>query len=460
MVDSDEGSREPRERPRRSALAQLFPTPTLAVVVLLICFVVPGVLIARWVQLNPKLSPIDEAAHLDYVIRASHGEIPRTGEPMTPQAARIISCTGVALDGLVLPPCETRKLDVRDFPAGGSQYEAQQPPLYYATTAVLRVPVAKLLGIDSYVTSTRVTGYLWAALGLFCLWIVTRVLRIDPWISAAVLLLLACTPDVIVYTSIVSNDAPSLLFGSLALLCMVLALRNPSVRSTIALVAVGVAAGLTKFSDVFPIAALALYALWTLYRQHGTVRATAGPWMRTGGALLGGALVATLAWLAVRSGIALVDPRTLPVSIDNPLRGGTRLGPFLEELVSLFGPATDSVSSRWVADSLSTSFIEITRTLLLVAAFLGLFVRPRLWFHRLGLSTLVAMVVCGTLLAYAFWVTLNQDPTTQSRYGLALVPLLGVTLAAAGGAVHDRRVTVAFCAISMTAFAATLSVLV
>lgn len=440
----------------RDASTRVFPNALLAIVVLGICFVVPALLLGAWVDQNPKFSPIDEAAHLDYVIRVANGEIPRTGELITPEGARIIACTSVNLKGLVLPDCNAKHIRLRSMPAGGYQYEAQQPPLYYATTAVLRKPVS-LLGVDD-LTATRITGYLWWSLGLFVLWVATRKLRIDPWISAAVLLLITCTPDVIVYSSIVSNDAPSLLLGSLALLCMVLALRAPTRGKTVLLVAVGVAAGLTKFSDLFPIVALALYAAWTLASEHGGVRAAVRPWLRTGGALLGGALVATLAWQLVRAHLQLIDPRTLPISVENPLHGGLRLGPFISQLVSLFGPATDSISSIWVADSVQTSFIEITRTLLLVAAFLGVFVRPRLWFHRLGLSTLVAMVVCGTALAYAFWATLGQNPVTQSRYGLALVPLLGAALAGAGGNARDRKVTIAFGALSVLYLAATLSV--
>src|SRR5262249_30208584 len=162
---------------------------------------------------------------------------------------------------------------------------------------------------------------------------------------------------------------------------------RPSTPRTLLLVAIGVAAALTKFSDVFPIVAMALYAAWTLVRQHGSVREAWRPWLRIGGALVGGGVAATRLGELRGPGVAPVAPRTLPVSVENPLRGGTRLGPFIEELVSLFGPATNSISSIWVSDAVQHSFIEITRTLLLVAAFLGVFVRPRAWFHRLGLST-------------------------------------------------------------------------
>jgi hypothetical protein len=438
---------------------RLFPTPVLGVAVLAICFVLPAVLLLRFIAHNPTLSPIDEAAHLDYVIRASHGEIPRTGEPMTQQTARIIACTGVRLEGLVVPKCRPGRYDVRDFPAKGYSYEAQQPPVYYGVTAVLRAPVASIFGVDDYLKATRITGYFWWSLGLFALWAATRVLRIDPWASVVVLLFVACAPDVLAYSSMVSNDAPSLLFGSLSLLSVAAALRRPSVAAACGLVALGLVAGFTKTSEVFPAVALALYAFWMLLRERGTARAALRPWLLTGGALLGGAALATLAWLAIRSSIGLVAPRTLPISVENPLRGGFRIGPFVEDTVSFFGLATDSPWTRWAVDSTQKPFIQILRTLLLVAAFLGLFVRPRAWFHRLGLSTLVAIVVCGLGLAIAFYVTLGQDPSAQSRYGLALVPLLAAALAAAVGAVHDRRVTVLLGAVAVASLATTVAVL-
>jgi hypothetical protein len=450
-----------REEPStsESLWRALFPSPLITVLMIVVCVAVPAFLMQRFIEHNPQLSPIDESAHLDYVIRATRGEIPRTGDRMTQQSARIITCKGVQLDGLVLPKCGKKHYDVTVFPSAGYQYEAQQPPAYYFATALLRPVMTNVLGIDDYVDGVRATGFVYWSVGLLLLWAAMRVFRVDAWCALAVLLLLACAPDVITYTSIVTNDAASMLVGATCLLGIALALRRPSTAWAIVLAALGLGAALTKTSDVIPVVALAAFALWTLFREHGTLRAAAAPWMRTGGALLAGAVVGTLAWAVIRGQLQYVDPKTMPIAIDNPIHGGFRIGPFLEDLVSLFGPATDSPTSRWVGDPTQRTFIQILRTLLLVGALLGVFVRPRQWFHRLGLSTLAAMIAGGVTLAIGFYVFLNENPETASRYGLAVVPLLGVALAAAAGATNDRRVTIFFGAIALAAFGTTAAVL-
>ena len=415
-------------------------------------------LLVQWVRHDPKLSPIDEPVHLDYVIRVSHGQIPRIGNFVTPQAAEITACTGVDLKGLPIPPCHMGKLNVRDFPGGGYQYEAQQPPLYYGVTALLR-PVAAAAFGTNYLTSTRATGYVWWALGLLFLWLAGRALDVDPWAMVGVTLLLACARDVIYYSSIVSNDAASLLVGSGLLFAIALALRRPSLRSAIILGLLGVAAALIKASDAFAPFALAIFAAWTLLREVPDRRLALRRWVQTGGALLAGSIVGLVAWQLIRGHIALVDPSVLPVVAGYPLRGGARLGPFLENLTSFFDPVTGSAGSSLLHDSLQVPFAELLRTLLLVAAFLGLFVRRRAWFHRLGLSTLVAMMVGAVAIAVGFWVTLGENPVAQSRYGISLAPLLAVGLAAAVDATEDKRITAMLGGLSAVSLAVMLAIL-
>src|SRR5262245_1159313 len=274
----------------------LFPSPLITVLMVIVCVGVPAYLLQRFVAHNPQLSPIDEGAHLDYVVRATRGEIPRTGDRLTQQSAEIIACKGVQLDGLVLPKCGKQHYDVTVFPSLGYQYEAQQPPAYYFATALGRPVMAKVLGIDDYADSVRAVGFIYWSLGLLLLWAAMRVFRVEPWCALAVLLLVACAPDVVTYTSIVSNDAASLLVGAACLLGIALAMRRPSTAWAIVLAALGIAAAFTKTSDMIPVVALAAFALWTHYREHDGLRAAAAPWIRTGGALLAGGIVGTFAW--------------------------------------------------------------------------------------------------------------------------------------------------------------------
>jgi hypothetical protein len=438
-------ARRARTSKLRRGMRWLFPTPVLAVVVLATCFVVPAFLLTRWVDHNPKLSPIDEGAHLDYVIRTSRGEVPLLGDVFTQKGARITACKGIELRGLEVPSCDERRFEPSDFPAGGFQYEAQQPPLYYAVTAAARPVVQWITGEDDYLTSSRYTGFIWWSLGLFVLWIAGRALRITPWAMASVLLFLACAPNVAYYSTIVSNDAPSLLIGAAMLLVIVLALkREPSLRTAIALVALGIVSALIKATDALPALALALFAGWYVWRTEDDRHIAWRRWLMSGGALLVGAGFAVLAWAVVRDSIGLVSFSELPIARDTRLLGGSRIGPFIDDITGFFGLTTDSFASTWFQDSLQTAFSEIFRTLLLVAAFMGVFVKPRRWFHVLGLSTLVTMIVGAVGVALAFWVAFSQNPSTEHRYGLALAPLLAVAVAAMIESTREKWV-VALC---------------
>ena len=101
---------------------------------LLVCLVAPAALIVAHIHENPEFSPIDEAAHWDYVTRIANGGFPRLGQRLQPSTLRTLACRKTALSKPVAPPCSQRILRPDQFAGGGYQYEAQQPPVYYAVT--------------------------------------------------------------------------------------------------------------------------------------------------------------------------------------------------------------------------------------------------------------------------------------------------------------------------------------
>ena len=198
-------------------------------------------------------SPIDEAAHYDYVDRVAEGSLPRLGELLLPSTLRTISCRGVALHGLVYPPCDAKTISA----AGSYQYEAQQPPTYYAVTAALRWVPQHALGIDS-LDATRLTGIVWLAAGLVLVWGTGRLLELKPEAVGIGILLLATAPVALYESSIVSNMASSLFAGALIAFLGALAWRR---RGRWAPPALGVAAFFVCTLDVTNLLAIATVAV-------------------------------------------------------------------------------------------------------------------------------------------------------------------------------------------------------
>ena len=249
-----------RERTGRLIRAG-FGSTSMLLLVVLVCVVVPATMIAWQIHDNPKLSLIDEGAHLDYLLRVSKFEIPRMGQTLSQRDLRITACTKVNVPGLRLPSCTAKHLRPSEFPAGGYQYEAQQPPVYYAATAVMRSVNQHVLGISNYVTSGRLTGIVWVSVGLLLLWFAGQQFGVDPWAMLAALLLLAVAPNVIYYGSIISNDAASVFAGGLLALVTGIALRRssrfmPWILGIAAFVAVAL-----KTTNLIAVAALSLYVL-------------------------------------------------------------------------------------------------------------------------------------------------------------------------------------------------------
>ena len=157
---------------------RVFPSRVALAIALVVCVVVPIVLVSLQIHENPKFSPIDEGAHFDYVDRVAEGSIPRQGQRLLRTTMRELVCTGTDLPGLEVPPCDAARLPYDRFPGGAHQYEAQQPPTYYAITVPLRWVTENVLQVDNKLDATRATGIFWLVAGLLLLWAAGR-----PWMS-------------------------------------------------------------------------------------------------------------------------------------------------------------------------------------------------------------------------------------------------------------------------------------
>jgi hypothetical protein len=423
---------------------QCFPSVGALLLALVVCVAAPVLLISVHIHENPTFSPIDEATHYDYVNRMAEGSLPRLGQRLLPSTLHAMSCIGQS--GITYPPCPGTS-NPNNYGVGAYQYEAQQPPAYYALT----VPV-RWVGVHVFrmatLTATRAVGALWVSLGLLILWMAGRVLEIPMRRLAPVMLLLASAPVVIYQAANVSNDAPSIFAGSLAALAAALAWRRPGRWTAPVLALVGFF--VTSFKEVDIVAPVTLSALFAvmLWHRAADLKASTGSrlrllvcgWWPNGGALLLGGVLSAASWVIIFRQLSLINPKTLPSF--HALRQ-TRVGVSLiaREALNLWNPLngayapfrttkTGVVLGTYDSMNLESMTGTILQYLFLGAGVAGLFVRHRKWFHWLGLLSLASLFAVGLVLGIGSWRTFDIDPGLSGRYGLSGAPLLALALAA------------------------------
>jgi hypothetical protein len=422
-------SEPPRPPSGRELRRRLFPSKTVVVALLLVTVVLPSALVLLQIRDNPALSPFDEFAHLDYVMKVSRGQIPRTGQHVDPATLRIMACRKIDYPGVQLPNCHDKKLTFDRFPGDAFNHEAQQPPLYYAITAGLRRVVQDVSG-ESYLTSARSTGVAWLILALFTTWVAGTLLGVRPWALLAALLVLTVAPTVVYFSAIVSNDATALFSGAVVLAAAVWFGPTPTRWASATLFGIGFAVAWLKPTNVFAAATVALWLLVRAYQERDgrTTRELLRTWLRSGGALVAGAAVAALGWVAISGWLAFVDAQSLPIFAVRHLEG-VHLDLFLAQAASLLSAPTGSLPSGSFSQPIQLFTSELIRDLFVVAAAVGIFVARRAWYHVLGLVAIVVFLAGGLALGISIWVSLHMDPGVVPRYGLSVLPLLAVCLA-------------------------------
>ncbi len=400
----------------------------------LVCVVIPFLMVLSVVDRHPKFSPIDEAAHWDYVERLpSHG-IPAFGDRLLKSTLRELACRETRLEGLIVPPCDAKRLPYDRFPGGAYQYEAQQPPIYYAVTAPIAKVVTTVTGVGD-VGGTRIVGGLWLVAGLLLMWHTSRLLSIDRLPMLGVTLAVGVAPLVVYYSSIVSNDSAGVLSGAIA--CWVGAVTYVRQRSYARLAfAIGVLLALVKTSSAVPAGVVGFLLL--LPALHGAVTGRILPWRhdcwsnmgKTGLSLIGGAVVGSLVWIIYYRVFATIEPKTLPTF--DVLRGGSvNATTFLTQAKSFFAPLTDSYQPFSVWNSEIYSLLQLA-VIIAVAAGLGAgaFIAKRTWWSVSGPPTLGLLYSAGVVIGYGIWRSYDINPGVSGRYALPMVPVAALILSA------------------------------
>jgi hypothetical protein len=450
-------------------IRRLCPTKLAAITCLAVCVLAPVSIIVVHISRSPSFSIIDEVEHFDYVQRVAAGRIPRMGEQLLPSTDQLLRCVGQPQKEFVLPPCHgwSRARLAKFYGSeANASYEAQQPPLYYAATSVLRWPFIHLLGYGT-LNGTRATGMLWMIAGLLLVWIAATILGVDWPLIAAGVLFLAAAPTVVLASSIVSNDAPAVFAAGLIATMGAVQWRHPGRLPWWSFALAGVGVAMLKESFAVPAATvaalLALEAVVGARRGERPLRELALVWLSGSGVMLLGAAAATIAWSVVFHALSLVDLRTDAVVqlggngefgfsglINNAI---ATLAPFTNTPAPIYQwtPLAAPAGTGWAAaiSSIQNNLVE----LLTVGAGLSwIFVKEKGWAQWLGGASLLMLYVGSLILGISIAATYGFDSALPGRYGIPVGVLLVLALI---GAIEGRGARLAFSTVSAAAFGLT-----
>lgn len=419
-------------------------------------------LVGLHVRAYPIISPIDELQHIDYLDKASRGEIVARGDRVGELAMRAEACRGIDAP-IGLPACDAEVLRPSEFQEAGFNTAYIHPPGYYATSGVLARIGEALPVIDDLVTAGRLTGGLWLALACAVLWVAMGELGASRAARAALVVLVLASPTVLHSSATINPDATALLVGSGMLIAV---LRWERGRwPAAAPCAVAAIAILIKSTHVAAVGAAILYVAarhlssWWESRQPtegGESQATAGSGvdLRTAysdrssslvvvrfvGSLVGAVLIASVAWVAVQGSIAKLPNEAIPMvqrlEVDTlePLDVVGELGATVSPLQAPYVPGLlRSSSVLTAAETVNAAFLAAV----VIGAVYGA-VKSR---HRsLAVAALVAMAAAGPLFVFVNFAFVGTFVEIPPRYGLSILPF---GLAAAAVALERRPLLIA-----------------
>ena len=113
----------------RRFLRLCFPSKSALLIALFTCVIVPASLVGMHIHENPKLSPIDEGAHLDYVTRIERLSMPRMGQRLQPSTLRVTVCEGIVLAVKLPPVTPASSLRKSSLAEGINTRRSSHPPI-------------------------------------------------------------------------------------------------------------------------------------------------------------------------------------------------------------------------------------------------------------------------------------------------------------------------------------------
>lgn len=406
------------------------------------------------VRAYPKLSPIDEMQHFDYLEKISRGERVRPGDRIGEAAMREESCRGIDAEFLP-PPCTAEELRPEQYQELGYSTAYTQTPVYYLTTGLAARALRAVVGFESLLTAARFLGGVWLGLGLVLLDRLLRQLRAPAVSRVIVPLATVSTPVVLHASATVNPDAVLLPFGAAIVLLVLRAERDRRYVPAAAAVA-----GFAVFAEPTNLLAVLAAAAFVGVRLLGA-RRTSGYQLRslarssgTVAAVLAAVAVAFLASMLLLRSAGGEDPGLAIPKNESFHREDIGVDVILGELASLVTPVQNAYSPPMLRNVAVITTIRLVNWWLigaLVGAALLRSADRRV--PPLAVALGVTMVAGGPLFAA---VNAQSDFyfAIPSRYGL---PLLGASLAIAGRTLEKRPAQLVAGLVALLGFAGYLS---
>jgi len=399
------------------------------------------------VRAYDRLSPIDELHHVDYMIKAAHGQLLRRGDVMGPETRKEGACRGVDAPGYDPGNCDDEAwLAGREF-----NTEEIQPPAYYFLTGWAARALRPVLGTDSLVVAARMAGAAWMAAGVAALWAALAMLGVPLLSRWAVSALVITTPVVLHASATVTNDATSLVAGALVLAAVLAWERGRLPGFVVALAAfVAVSLRLTNFVGV---GAVVVYLVLRTIRPREAQGPSEGRDIRSSllmAALLTGVVLLTgLGWVMLNSAVARTGPLSNPNTLNQQAQS-LRPEMILGQVQATVTPARDPYLVPFLRNGVVRTIVSATDWVFIASA-LGLAAlaargSPGV---SLGASTFLCAVMTGPVLTVTNYVFQHAFYAIPARYGLSLIPAFAAGLGLSLGKAWVQRAVVGLAGIAV-----------
>src|SRR6266511_2787444 len=186
------------------------------------------VLVVATSRTESRVSAVDEREHIDHLIRAAHGDVPRDGVTLSQETLHELCSRGS--EYIEWPRCKPGRLDPADYAVGGVNVAADTPFYYLVTGPAARLLRAISPGWESLVTWGRVLGAAWLLAGFYLILRIGDRLDVPRWHLASALVLVAALPIVLTASTTVTPDASAIVVGAGGLLAALTWERTDQVR--------------------------------------------------------------------------------------------------------------------------------------------------------------------------------------------------------------------------------------
>jgi len=419
-----------------------------------------------------SVSAVDEREHIDHLIRASRGDVPRDGLILSQPTLRELCSRGS--EYIEWPPCKPGRLDPADYAVGGVNVAADTPFYYLVTGPAARLLRAVTPGWESLVTWGRVLGAAWLLLGFYLVLRIGDQFEIPRWPLASALILVAALPIVLAASTTITPDASAIVVGAGCLLAALTWERTGHVGWLVVAGLISATAVLFRTTNgVGVLVVIAYLGFRALARARKQTRGEAR-------SLRQYAVAAVALALSVPAAVAVwdaADERFYPTPYQpytpaeletagtlDPLRAGESQELHGEDvfggtaLFSLFPPVYEAVSptrrstgpnAPWYQAAVFSAFLLMVGALLLVVFRLS--VGDRL--HALGLGTAAALIVASPLMVVYYFYKNDALNPTVARFGLSALPAVALVLAAAA---RERLAFVVLCVVAAATYSTAL----